>query len=71
MSPAKTPRSPRLEAAERGQTHYEGRPCSICGATLRYTTTRNCVACTKTRAAEERVRVRDLMERARASASGE
>jgi hypothetical protein len=64
--PATRPKSPRLEAAAKGQTHYEGRPCAACGETLRYTVSRNCVACTKVNAEAHRRYIRDLLAKARA-----
>lgn len=59
-------KSPRLQAAEKGQTHYEGTPCRTCGTSLKYTTTGNCVACSKAKTSETRAKVRELMEQAKA-----
>lgn len=58
-------KSARLEAAALGRTHYEGRPCAACGETLRYTVSRNCVACTKVNAEKDRRRIRTLMAKAK------
>lgn len=55
-----------MKAAEQGKTHYEGQPCKTCGSTLKYTSTGNCVPCSKTATAEQRRKVRELLAQAKA-----
>ncbi|MCE5292948.1 MAG: endonuclease VII domain-containing protein [Nocardiaceae bacterium] len=40
----------RAEARLEGKKHYQGKPCSKCRSTVRYTSCALCVACTKVRA---------------------
>jgi hypothetical protein len=39
--------STRKEALDNGETTYDGRPCKYCGGVERYSSTTNCVPCTK------------------------
>lgn len=61
-------KNPRMKAAEQGKTHYEGQPCKTCGTTQKYTSTGNCVQCSKTATAEQRRKVRELLAQAKAGA---
>ena len=61
--------SERMEAAKRGETHYEGGQCGKCGNRLRYTSNATCVACSK-EASKENVKrhsglIRALLKRAK------
>lgn len=59
--------NPRYDAALRGSLHYEGRPCRACGATTKYTSTSQCVPCTKRKTNEHRAHVRALLRAVRES----
>lgn len=61
-------KSPRLKAAEQGNTHYDGQPCRTCGNTLKYTSTGNCVVCTRAKTNDHRAKVRELLEKAKGGA---
>lgn len=62
--------TPRMQAAERGQNKYDGKPCKACGATLKWTVNATCVACSTEKAKEgnkrHREAIKELMEIARA-----
>jgi hypothetical protein len=57
--------NPRFDAALRGALHYEGRACRVCGATTKYTSTSQCVPCTKRKTKEHREHVRALLRTAK------
>lgn len=42
-----TNKKPRMEAAQRGETKFHGKPCRRCGGTERYVCSSNCIACQK------------------------
>lgn len=49
----------RMKAAEAGSPRYTGKPCRICGNTLRYTINCDCVVCSRRRVKECTRRVRE------------
>ncbi len=55
----------RIDAAKRGTGKYIGKPCRICGNTLRYTASASCVACTCRHSKNNRLRIRELLKQAR------
>lgn len=55
----------RIVAAKQGMSRYEGKPCRVCGGTERYTTSNNCVACSKVSTAKSREKFKVLIEQAR------
>lgn len=63
--------SPRTKAAMEGQTKYEGKPCKVCGGTLRWIINCTCVSCSNARTAEgvrkRRQLLRDLMKGGRSA----
>lgn len=58
--------TPRRAAAMQGKTIYEGRPCRACGGILRYTSSDNCIPCSKTSSSKRHKEIRDLLAQARA-----
>lgn len=58
-------KSPRQQAASRGDVTYEGTECSRCGSTTRYVLCRNCVACVKSRSKKAYQQMRDAVLRSR------
>lgn len=58
-------KSPRQQAAQRGEVVYEGSACSRCGSTTRYVLCRNCVACVKSRSRKAYEQVRDVVRKSR------
>ena len=60
--------TPRKAAALQGKTIYEGRPCKACGGILRYTSSNNCIRCSKASSSKRHIEIRDLLAQARASA---
>lgn len=53
--------SPRILAAKAGQRKYTGKPCKTCGATLRYTVSCACVACTNRAREEDRKGIKAIL----------
>lgn len=43
--PARRSNEARSIARETGKRHYEGKPCRVCGGTLRYTCDNRCLRC--------------------------
>lgn len=58
----------RRAAALQGKKIYEGRPCKTCGGILRYTSSDNCIRCSKASSSKRYKEIRDLLAQARASA---
>jgi len=57
--------SARLKAAKCGHNRYKGNPCKICGNTERYTVSASCTACQKRHNDKAKLRIRELLQRAR------
>lgn len=58
-------REKRIEAAKAGRRVYIGtKPCGECASKHRYTSSGQCVRCTKDRAAEYNKRLRSLLAKA-------
>lgn len=57
--------TPRLQAAQAGESRYHGRPCKTCGTTLRYVLNCTCVECHRARAVgrsrEQRRRMAEML----------
>jgi len=48
----------REKARISGLLHYHGKPCKVCGATLRYVSTNNCFSCNKVSAYKRSQRIK-------------
>jgi len=59
----------RLKAAKKGKRKYVGNPCRVCGATNRFVSNGNCVACAVNHTRKYRERIRQLMDEAKESAA--
>ena len=55
----------RMQAAQRGETKYFGRPCMSCRATERYVANGNCVDCTRRASQANRMKIKEAMRQAR------
>lgn len=64
--------TPRMKAAAKGESTYEGQPCKTCGSTLRYTINASCISCinekSKVHSKEHRAKIKALLEQAKAGA---
>lgn len=64
--------SPCMDAAHKGETKYNGKPCKTCGGTLRHTINSACVACSNERAkngmAKRREKLKELLSQAKEAA---
>lgn len=61
----------RMKAAEDGEVHFVSpRECPRCGSALRYTSSNQCVPCTKARAQGDCDDIRATLKRAREQARG-
>lgn len=58
----------RLEAAKRGETIYEGKPCKHGHGVKRYTSNGVCIECTALRSTERTGKIRDALREAKADA---
>lgn len=56
----------RWKAAEAGRSQYVGKPCIHCDSPVRYTSSNQCVVCTKARAAENTKELRRMLRDAKA-----
>ena len=56
--------SPRIEAAQKGERRYTGKPCKACGETLRYTINSACVACALKAREKDLGNIKALLEKA-------
>jgi hypothetical protein len=54
-------RESALAAAAAGRLKFLGRPCRKCGNEVRYTSSRQCIVCAKTRAMADQAEVRRLL----------
>lgn len=54
-------RESALVAAAAGRLKFLGRPCRKCGGEVRYTSSRQCVACTKARAIADQAMIREML----------
>lgn len=61
-------KSPRIQAAERGETTYQGAPCKRGHAPTRYTSDGQCCACSKARSTARHALIRDKLAAGRAAA---
>lgn len=52
----------RLAAAKARSKTFTGLPCKLCAGTLRYTSSTQCVPCSKRRASEYGERIRKLLK---------
>lgn len=65
MADSRTP-TPRRAAAESGEVIYDARTaCSSCGSLQRYTSSGQCVPCTKTRANNRLGAIRETLSAAK------
>ena len=55
----------RVEAAERGDYIYQGKPCRTCGSEARYVSSNVCVHCQKAHTKKYRDKARDAIKEAR------
>ena len=62
-----TNKKPRMEAAQRGETKFHGRPCRRCGSTERYVCSSNCIACHKSVSNVYHSKVREARKQAEAA----
>ena len=60
----------RIEAAQRGDVLYEGKPCRSCGDAVRYVNSGACVACKRAFAREHYQAWRDFIRSCRDKDSG-
>ena len=51
----------RIKAAASGLTHYIGKQCKTCGNALKYTSTGNCVVCSKASVVQHRQKIKHLL----------
>ena len=58
--------SKRIEAAERGDTIYNGTPCRTCGGLGRYVSNNACVDCQREHTRKHKAKAREAIRRARA-----
>lgn len=58
-------RTPRVDAAAKGEVRYTGQACKKCGNAVRYTSTSQCVECVKTRTYDARHKIRGMLKKAR------
>lgn len=52
-------KTPRMDAARRGETKFHGKPCRRCGGTERYVCSSNCIACQKSVSNRYHTKVRE------------
>jgi hypothetical protein len=60
--------SPRIDAARNGERKYIGKPCKSCGQTDRYVINAACVCCTKKASNNNALKVKEMIEQAKAGA---
>lgn len=61
-------KSPRVQAAERGETTYQGAPCKRAHDGTRFTIDGQCVACCRTRSKARAAAIRQRLAAGRAAA---
>lgn len=51
----------RIKAAASGLVHYKGKQCKTCENALKYTSTGNCVNCSKASSVQHRKKIKHLL----------
>jgi len=61
----------RIDAINKGNTRYQGRPCPKCGETTRYVLNDNCVSCAAKHVKTHREKIRKMIAKAKKGGSNE